>query len=45
MKTKLFPLFRRTWWVIFLLVVVLGVLFTGITFLAITNFFEAGIRG
>ena len=44
MRTKHFPLFRRAWWVIFLLIVVLGMLFTGITYLAITNFFEASTQ-
>jgi signal transduction histidine kinase len=44
MKTKLFPLFRRTYWVIFLLIAVLGTLFTGITYLAITSFFEASTQ-
>lgn len=44
MRTKRFPLFRRAYWVIFLLIVVLGMLFTGITYLAITNFFEASTQ-
>jgi len=47
MRTKRyprFPRFRRTYGVIFLLIVVLGMLFTGITYLAITNFFEASTQ-
>ena len=44
MRTKRFPLFRRAYGVIFLLVVVLGMLFTGITYWAITNFFEASTQ-
>ena len=44
MKTKRFPLSRGTYWVVFLLVVVLGLLFTGVTYLAITNFFEASTQ-
>jgi len=44
MRTRRFPLFRRTYWVIFLLIVVLGMLFTGITYLAVTNFFEASTQ-
>jgi hypothetical protein len=42
MRTKL--LFGRTWWVVFLLIVVLGLLFTGVTYWAITNFFEASTQ-
>ncbi|HVU95927.1 MAG TPA: HAMP domain-containing sensor histidine kinase [Puia sp.] len=41
---KRLPLFRRAYGVVFLLILVLGMLFTGITYLAITNFFEASTQ-
>jgi signal transduction histidine kinase len=36
--------FQRTYFVVFLLIVVLGLLFTGITYFAITNFYEASTQ-
>ncbi|GGB19296.1 sensor histidine kinase [Puia dinghuensis] len=44
MKTLRIVLFRRVYLVVFLLILVMGLLFTGITYLAITNFYEASTQ-
>jgi signal transduction histidine kinase len=41
---KQFPPFRRIYLVVFLLIVVLGMLFTGITYLATMNFYETSTQ-
>ena len=44
MKTLRIVLFRRVYLVVFLLILVMGLVFTGITYLAITNFYEASTQ-
>jgi hypothetical protein len=44
MKNSSFGLFRRIYIVIFLLIALLGVLFTGITYMATTNFYETSTQ-
>jgi His Kinase A (phospho-acceptor) domain len=43
-KNSPFVLFRRIYLVIFLLIALLGVLFTGITYMATTNFYETSTQ-
>src|SRR5579859_7121192 len=44
MKALRLVLFRRVYLVVFLLIVLLGLLFTGITYLAITHFYESSTQ-
>jgi len=44
MKNSPFVLFRRIYVVIFLLIALLGVVFTGITYIATTNFYETSTQ-
>ena len=44
MKTSPFAIFRRIYVVIFLLIALLGLMFTGITYMATTNFYETSTQ-
>ncbi len=44
MRAPRFGLFRRIYLVVFLLCALLGVVFTGITYLVTTNFYEASTQ-